>query len=47
MTVCANHHRQLHYGGIVVQIEEKTFDLVIDQSQVRIPRLRHPSIRVG
>lgn len=47
MTVCANHHRQLHYGGVVVEIEETTFNLIIDKSQVSIPRLRLPSASAG
>ena len=39
MTVCANHHRQLHYGGIAVTITEKAFELVISKMPLKIPRL--------
>jgi hypothetical protein len=40
MVVCANHHRQLHYGEIGVMITETTFDLMIDNCDLKIPRLR-------
>ena len=39
MTVCANHHRQLHYGGIEVRISDKTFEFEIDGQLVAIQRL--------
>ena len=39
MTLCANHHRQMHYGGIDVVITATTFDVVIEGTPVRIPRL--------
>lgn len=39
MTVCANHHRQLHYGGIEVRISPKTFEFEIDTSPITIQRL--------
>ena len=39
MIVCANHHRQLHYGDVRVTIEHRVFDLLIDGTSVTIPRL--------
>ena len=42
MTVCANHHRQLHYGEIDVTITEKTFEFVIATIPMSIPRLGIP-----
>lgn len=38
MTVCANHHRQMHYGGIAVVVSAMTFDFVIDGVSVSIPK---------
>src|SRR5262249_54097239 len=38
MVVCANHHRQMHYGGIDVVIGEKSFDFLIDGQAIAIPR---------
>lgn len=40
MTLCANHHRQMHYGGIDVVISATTFDFVIEGTPVKIARLR-------
>lgn len=39
MTVCANHHRQLHFGGINVVIAESAFEFVIEGTTVSISRL--------
>jgi hypothetical protein len=39
MTLCPNHHRQMHYGGINVVINPTTFDFIIDGLPVTIPRL--------
>jgi predicted RNA-binding protein with PUA-like domain len=39
MTVCANHHRQLHYGGMEVLIGDRTFEFEIDGRPVAIQRL--------
>jgi predicted HNH restriction endonuclease len=39
MTVCANHHRQLHYGGVEVRISDKTFELQIGGLPLKIQRL--------
>jgi predicted HNH restriction endonuclease len=38
MVVCANHHRQMHYGGIDVQIGETSFECTIDQRPLKIAR---------
>jgi predicted HNH restriction endonuclease len=40
MTHCANHHRQMHYGGIDVVISATTFDFIIGGTPVKIPKLR-------
>lgn len=39
MTVCANHHRQLHYGGIEVHIRDNTFEFQMGDQPVIIQRL--------
>lgn len=39
VTVCANHHRQLHYGGIDVTISDEFFYLVVSNTPLKIPRL--------
>ena len=39
MTLCANHHRQMHYGNIDVVITSDSFEFVIDGTPVKIPRL--------
>jgi len=39
MTLCANHHRQMHYGGIIVDIAEATFEFVVGDRKIKIPRL--------
>jgi predicted HNH restriction endonuclease len=38
MVVCANHHRQLHYGAIEMEIQDKTFEMTIDGTGVSIER---------
>lgn len=39
MIVCANHHRQLHYGGIEVRIRDKIFELQMGGLPILIQRL--------
>jgi hypothetical protein len=39
MTVCANHHRQLHFGRVEVTITDHTFDLEMLGKPLKIPRL--------
>ena len=38
MILCANHHRQLHYGGIAMTINEKSFDFVVNGNSLSISR---------
>ncbi len=38
MILCANHHRQMHYGGIVVFINDKTFDFALEGTAISITR---------
>lgn len=38
MTVCANHHRQIHYGGVSVTIGPAAFELTVDERAISIPR---------
>jgi len=38
MTVCANHHRQLHYGGVDVSIGDESFGLEIEGQMISITR---------
>ena len=42
MTVCPNHHRQLHYGGVEVVITATAFELVIEGQAIKIARLALP-----
>ncbi|MFC1572814.1 HNH endonuclease [Candidatus Eisenbacteria bacterium] len=43
IAVCANHHRQLHYGrSELVSTEVDHFEFVVDGKHVRIPRLAKP-----
>jgi predicted RNA-binding protein with PUA-like domain len=39
MTLCANHHRQMHYGAIDVVVNATTFDVSIEGTDVNVPRL--------
>ncbi len=39
MTVCANHHRQLHYGEVAVAIGDQIFEIEIDGRCLAIDRL--------
>jgi len=38
LTVCANHHRQLHFGVVDVVIAELTFELTIEGRALSLPR---------
>jgi predicted HNH restriction endonuclease len=38
MVVCANHHRQMHYGGIEVDVRETVFEFTIDDISLKIQR---------
>jgi hypothetical protein len=39
MTLCANHHRQMHYGDVSVEILATTFEIRLGDRAVSIPRL--------
>jgi hypothetical protein len=43
MTLCANHHRQVHFGCVDVGISEGAFVVSIDGKSVRIARFQSPS----
>ena len=37
MTVCANHHRQLHYGNVeILASNDKVFELNVDNKKLTI-----------
>jgi predicted HNH restriction endonuclease len=38
MTLCPNHHRQMHYGGVDVVIAKANFELTLDGQPIKIPR---------
>ncbi len=42
MTLCANHHRQLHYGDVAVVIEESTFIVNLDGQTISLARASLP-----
>lgn len=38
MTLCANHHRQMHYGKVSVEIEADHFDVALDGRSLTLKR---------
>jgi predicted HNH restriction endonuclease len=38
--LCANHHRQVHYGAVTVSIGENSFSFIIDGVAIELPRYR-------
>jgi predicted HNH restriction endonuclease len=38
LSLCANHHRQMHYGNTSVEIREKVFEIVIEGQQITLER---------
>ena len=39
MTLCANHHRQIHYGRIELRLTDRTFELRVDDGDtLSVPR---------
>lgn len=38
ITACANHHRQCHYGDVIVVINETHFEFTVDGRKVSVPR---------
>jgi hypothetical protein len=39
MTLCANHHRQLHYGDVSVEIHATTFEVRLGDRAISVARL--------
>lgn len=44
ITVCANHHRELHYGRVGVQIRDDRFDLTMPDGPISITRRASPQL---
>lgn len=38
MVLCANHHRQMHYGQVEVSIQARTFNVTVEGATVSLPR---------
>jgi predicted restriction endonuclease len=38
LTACANHHRQMHYGEVNVEITERHFEITVEGVLLRISR---------
>jgi HNH endonuclease len=38
LTLCANHHRQVHFGHVEIAVHEEHFDFLIDGAHVTIVR---------
>jgi hypothetical protein len=38
MILCANHHRQMHYGNVALERTASTFELIIDGTPISIAR---------
>lgn len=43
MTLCANHHRQMHYGDVIVAIEEMSFEVTLGGKALTIPKIILPA----
>lgn len=42
LTVCANHHRQLHYGDVkLIENNNKYFEFIIENQQIRIDKMKN------
>lgn len=42
LTVCANHHRQLHYGDVkLIENNDKYFEFTIDNQKIRIDKMKN------
>lgn len=46
VTLCANHHREVHYGDVDVGIGNETFTFMIEGTRVTIPRAK-VKLRIG
>lgn len=44
MVLCANHHRQIHYGRVQVLIAAGTFNVILDGTEYRIAR---PAVEIA
>ena len=38
MVLCANHHRQMHYGRVDVVIQATAFDVTVEGMTVSVPK---------
>jgi predicted HNH restriction endonuclease len=38
ITVCPNHHRQLHYGDVQIEVTDTTFEIRLDGETVSVER---------
>jgi hypothetical protein len=47
LTVCANHHRELHFGDVEIAVSEGTFDLVIAGKTIHLARFRPGAAKAG
>lgn len=45
ITVCANHHRQLHYGNVEYQIENDYFTFNIDKQIITIDKINLDNVK--
>lgn len=43
MTLCANHHRQMHYGDVTVTINETSFEVEMDGARYVIAKVTNSS----
>lgn len=46
ITVCANHHRQMHYGTVEIAAQEEGFHLVLDGHSLILSRHTSPDLGV-
>ena len=47
VTLCANHHREVHYGNVATAISEEHFIFKIDGKEVPVPRVTRPRDRAA
>jgi len=39
ITLCANHHKQMHFGNVKYEIKEKSFIFTIDNNEIEIEKI--------
>lgn len=39
ITLCANHHRQVHYGDVLIKVEKDLFNFMVDGEELKIKRI--------